>query len=104
MSTRFDDHFDFDIEGFRRYLRNHNCYVEYSNPNNYVLGNIVGSGAFGIVYQATDLTTNEQVAVKKIDVCILFYFLTWFGYQIIKTNVFLNFIRTRLLMKSKKKS
>ena len=56
--------------------------------NDYDLGDMLGSGAFAIVYKAVNKKTGEEVAVKKIKknivkeseikVCFLFLFLFLF--------------------------
>ena len=61
-----------DLEDLKEYLRNNNCYIQYSSPKNYKFGNQLGCGAYGIVYEAQDKNTKEKVAIKKLMVCILF--------------------------------
>ncbi|CXI02376.1 glycogen synthase kinase 3 [Plasmodium berghei] len=38
---------------------------KYSNKT-YKLGNIIGNGSFGVVYEATCIDTSEKVAIKKV--------------------------------------
>ncbi|SOV10878.1 glycogen synthase kinase 3 [Plasmodium gaboni] len=62
-SSRSDDEDDDENENEDTTLDND---INRSPKNSYKIGNIIGNGSFGVVYEAICIDTSEKVAIKKV--------------------------------------
>ncbi|SOV10859.1 glycogen synthase kinase 3, putative [Plasmodium sp. gorilla clade G2] len=64
-SSRSDDEDDYENENENEDTTLDND-INRSPKNSYKIGNIIGNGSFGVVYEAICIDTSEKVAIKKV--------------------------------------